>query len=881
MLLLLPAAICLQAQDRSHTKTNDIGIYDNLYDIYKQIAKHRTDTMCILLSDSMRRLAIAQHDKRAVAMSWAHPISYWMNKHNGTKVEYHVKQLMKASEEAQLWSFYYHALSQKNIFLVRHEHTSEALQLAEQTREKAYATNNRNGIYTAHMMLMTIYIHLVLYDRAIAEGLKAIDTEIGLPDNKFGSTLARLTECYMHKFDWQGCLDIIKRYEKYVKNDRSMLKINEARAVSYYFLGNKAEYNKWKKIVNEEYEKIGKGQTIGSTQVLELIKYLEDGNKQKSYDVLNKNTSAFYDTYYWGKWGRRFNAPEQVDTAIGILYKSTFNVLERLYQTDVKKYGLQLENSNLERHNAELEMEHRQLLLNNQNLELHNQNLSLEQRMLLLQQSQDSDKLEKVGLRNKYLEEQTKHNTMRDKLLQQQKAEELHRQRVLWASLLGVAVLLGILAFYFAARRNNRRLQKANTILGNQKRQLEESIEALQAANNANDAKTSFLFNMSHDIRTPMNAIIGFRDLLEKHQDNPERRADYLKKIDESSHVLLSIINNVLEMARIEKGTIVIEETPVLLDDYIDTVCNIFSGMMSQKGLRFTHSIDTIHHHICCDTTKLQEVYSNLLSNAYKYTNAGGTVDFSIAEVPSDSEGYVMLKSTISDTGIGMSSDFLPHLFEEFSREVTSTESKIEGTGLGMPIVKRLVELMHGTITVESEQGRGTTFTINLPHKIADSNTQQSHTRSTLGDLISENATDTQHPSPDIQHPSLAGRRILLAEDNELNAEIATELLEDMGITVERAEDGSIAVDMVQRADSGYYDCILMDVQMPAMNGYEATKAIRALNDSQKAAIPIIAMTANAFEEDKRNAIAAGMNGHIAKPIDPAIVIQTITKAIR
>ena len=873
-MMLLPAAISVQAQDRSRTKTNDIGIYDNLYDIYQQVSKHRSDKMCLQLSDSMRHLAIAQHDKRAIAMSWAHPLSYWMQQKDDKKVDYCVKQLMKTSEDAQLWSFYYHALLQKNVYLLRQGKNSEALQLAEQTRQQAYATNNRNGIYTAHNMLMAIYQGMTLYDRAIAEGKKAIEAELGLPDNKFGITLQRLVDCYTDKHDWKGCLDIISRYEKYVKNERSMLRINEARALSYYFLGNMTEYNKWLNIVEDGYKKIGKPHNYGIPRLLEFVKYMEEGNKQKAYNVLDKNGSAFNDTYYWGKWARRFNGPEQADTAINILYISSFFKLDRLYQTDVKKYDLQLQNSNLERHNAELEMSHQQLLLNNQNLELHNKNLSLEQRMLLLQQAQDSDELMTMGLRNKYLEEQSKHQAVRDKLLQQQKAQELRNQRMLWASILGAAVLLGILAFSIVAHRSNKRLTKANETLGKQKRQLEDSIVALQTANNANDAKTSFLFNMSHDIRTPMNAIIGFRDLLEKHQDDPERRADYLKKIDESSHVLLSIINNVLEMARIEKGTIVIEETPVMLDDYVSTICNIFSGMMSEKGLTFKHSIDVIHHHICCDTTKLQEVYTNLISNAYKYTPAGGTVDFSISEVPSDRDGYVMLRTTIADTGIGMSSDFLPHLFEEFSREVTSTESKVEGTGLGMPIVKRLVELMEGTITVESKQGHGTTFTVTLPHKIADSTaTTATAIDTTYGDTMATAAATTDH---------LSGRRILLAEDNALNAEIAMELLqEDMGLIVDHAENGQIALDMLQHADSRYYSCILMDVQMPVMNGYDATRAIRALDDKEKAAIPVIAMTANAFEEDRRNAIAAGMNAHIAKPIDPDIVIKTITKVMR
>lgn len=443
------------------------------------------------------------------------------------------------------------------------------------------------------------------------------------------------------------------------------------------------------------------------------------------------------------------------------------------------------------------------------------------------------------------------------------------------------AVIIAIISVLFLKSLSSmKKTKQLNSELKTHQKQLSEAYEdqkdhleeiallntelewAKTQAEAASSAKTSFLFNMSHDIRTPMNAIMGFRDLLEKHIDEPERRADYLRKIKDASKVLLSIINNVLEMARIEKGTVVVEEVAMNTKNFGISIFSVFSEMMAEKNIEFTHEDLVVHHNVYCDPTKMREVFMNLLSNAYKYTKPGGKVHVRLRELPSDREGYAFFETSVSDTGIGMSAEFLAHIFEEFSRENTTTANKIEGTGLGMPIVKRLVELMGGTIRVTSEKGVGTTIVVTLPHRIANE---------------SENA----EPENVVTDETVfEGKRILLAEDNDLNAEIAEEILTSAGFMIERAEDGAICYEKIVSSDKGYYDLVLMDIQMPNMDGYQATRAIRALADKEKANIPIIAMTANAFEEDRSKAVNVGMNGHIAKPIDVTELLRELAKVL-
>lgn len=385
------------------------------------------------------------------------------------------------------------------------------------------------------------------------------------------------------------------------------------------------------------------------------------------------------------------------------------------------------------------------------------------------------------------------------------------------------------------------------------KRELEQE-EALRQekikAEKANEAKSIFLFNMSHDIRTPMNAIVGYSQLMKKELTNP-KLIHYQEMIEQSSKLLLSIINNVLNMARVESGKMELDENYEVIGNISQLVCSAFAAEASRKNIELNIVVNVEHKHIIVDSTKMQEILSNLISNAIKYTSAGGKVTIDTKELPYDKEGYVLIQTKVSDTGIGMSEEFLPSLFELFTRERNTTLSKIPGTGLGMAIVKNFVDLMNGSIEVESELGKGSTFTITIPHKIANKDY-------TNRNIESSNEFDN----------NIVGKRILLAEDNELNAEITTTILSEMGFEVKAVEDGILCVNEIQHQPANTYDLILMDIQMPNMDGYKATHCIRRLSQPEKANIPIIAMSANAFEEDKKKAFDVKMNDYITKPID-------------
>ena len=385
-------------------------------------------------------------------------------------------------------------------------------------------------------------------------------------------------------------------------------------------------------------------------------------------------------------------------------------------------------------------------------------------------------------------------------------------------------------------------------------------------AEEASKAKSRFLFNMSHDIRTPMNVILGYTELLKENIDDNSphgvlKNQDYLMKIHTAGNFLLSLINNVLEMSRIESGKLELNEKPCRRADVNQRLGIIIGERMERKNIHFSFTDNVQTQVMYCDELKISEIYLNLLSNCIKYTPEGGSITLVSDELPHPKEGWTTIRCVISDTGIGMAPEFVPHIFDDFSREHTATESKVVGTGLGMSIVKRLVDLMHGTITVESELGKGTTFTLITPHRIADEQLPTSEVKQDYPDQFN-------------------GCPLLMAEDNELNAEIATELLEDYGFHITWVKDGQECVERMQNEPAGTFRLILMDIQMPRMNGYDATRAIRALSDSKKASIPIVAMTANAFEEDRKNAFKAGMNAHVSKPIDMPLLLRTIASLI-
>ena len=424
---------------------------------------------------------------------------------------------------------------------------------------------------------------------------------------------------------------------------------------------------------------------------------------------------------------------------------------------------------------------------------------------------------------------------------------------------------LSIIVIILVLLRKARKAEAAAKLAANDTQKLNEKLEiALKKAEDASLAKTSFLNNMSHDIRTPMNVILGYAQLMENElngKDIPEA-LEHLEKLQQSGNLLLSIINNVLDMARIESGRMEIDENYCRIEDVWKSLFAVFDEKARKKNISLHYTMNVEHEHVLTDVTKVKEILVNILSNAIKYTPAGGSVMVYVDELPCDESGYMIVRIRISDTGIGMSQDYLTKIFEAFTREKNTTKSKIAGTGLGMSIVKNYVDLLGGTIDVESELGKGSTFTVTLKHRIADE-------RYYVKKHIEEPGTGNE---------ILEGRNILLAEDNDLNAEIAEEILERAGLRIERVENGIQCVNRILKMPAGTYDMIFMDIQMPQMDGYKATRTIRNLPDKDKACIPIIAMTANAFAEDKRKTMEAGMNAHLSKPLNVPELMDTIRK---
>ncbi len=427
---------------------------------------------------------------------------------------------------------------------------------------------------------------------------------------------------------------------------------------------------------------------------------------------------------------------------------------------------------------------------------------------------------------------------------------------------------LSIISIIFVLLRKARKAEAVAKLAANDTQKLNDKLEiALKKAEDASLSKTRFLNNMSHDIRTPMNAILGYAQLMEdelKGKGLPET-SEHLEKLQQSGTLLLSIINNVLDMARIESGRMELDENYCRIEDVWKSLFAVFDEKAMKKNIVLHYAMNVEHEHVLTDVTKVKEIFVNILSNAIKYTPAGGSVMVDIDELSCDESGYMIVRISVSDTGIGMSQDYQTKIFEAFTREQNTTKSKIAGTGLGMSIVKKYVELLGGIINVESELGKGSTFTVTLKHRIADESYY-------VKEYIEESGTGSE---------ILEGRNILLAEDNDLNAEIAEAILERAGLKTERVENGIQCVKRIMEMPTGTYDMILMDIQMPQMDGYKATQAIRNLPDKDKACIPIIAMTANAFEEDKREAIAAGMNGHIAKSIQVDKLLSMLAEVIR
>lgn len=418
--------------------------------------------------------------------------------------------------------------------------------------------------------------------------------------------------------------------------------------------------------------------------------------------------------------------------------------------------------------------------------------------------------------------------------------------------------------------------QSIDAIIAKERETQKKLAQALEKAEQSNRAKTIFFNSMSHDIRTPLNAIVGCTSLAISHIDDIQEVKKYLSKINTASNHLLSLINDVLDMSHIESGTVKIEKAPIYLPDVLKDLQSIVQSNSSAKHLELHADIKNIvHKDVVTDKLRLNQVLLNILGNAVKFTRPGGNIYFKVRELENAEEGYAKYEFRIKDTGIGMSSEFIEHIFEPFTREQTATVSGIEGTGLGMSIVKNIVDMMNGTISVKSRQGIGTEFTVILQFKVSDQPVKKE-----MEALARPEQTENVRQEKNLED-LFQGKRILLVEDNLLNQEIAVELLKEVGFILDTAEDGIIAVEKMQKARPGQYDLILMDIQMPLMDGYEATRQIRKLENPEMAGIPIVAMTANAFEEDRQKALDAGMNGHVSKPIDLGKLLEAVKKVLK
>ena len=436
------------------------------------------------------------------------------------------------------------------------------------------------------------------------------------------------------------------------------------------------------------------------------------------------------------------------------------------------------------------------------------------------------------------------------------------KHNLLTVSIVSIVTVLIVMTVILVLLRKARKAEAIATRAAIHTQELNEKLQvAVEKAESANNAKSTFLFNMSHDIRTPMNAIIGYANLASRHIDDPERLKRYMNNIQACGQNLLSLLNDVLDLARIENNKTEMEYVISDIGADFETWVMMFLNQAEEKKQTINKTKHLLYPYVYVDVSHLSEIFINIISNAIKYTNTGGVINCDISQTPGKKNGWCDVIITVKDNGIGMSDQFLKHIYEPFERERNSTISRIEGSGIGMGIVKRLVELMDGSVDVQSKIGEGSAFTVTIPCKIASKE-----------ESIAKRDKGTHDKA------SLVGARILVVEDNDINAEIATELLEEEGCIIERACNGVECFDMLEKADDLHYAMILMDIQMPVMNGYEATTKIRRMKNQSKAQIPIIAMTANAFTEDKQMALDVGMNDHVSKPIDMNILVPIMMR---
>lgn len=675
------------AQKNTTTKNNAAGIYDNLYDMYREINRHRNDSTCISLSEKMRTQAYRQGDKRAVAMSWAYPLSYYMKLDDDKDFFQAADNLMKTSEEAGLWSFYYHAYSQKGIYYLSKKLYAESLELSEQAMKKAYADNNQNGIYTSHLMLARAYSALGLYSRAAHEGLQSIEQEIDLPDTNFGNALNFTAMQYVKENRWQALYDLLNKWEDKVNSPAIKARNVHLKAVACFWLNKMPEYNKYKEEARKQAVQNRFLDSEYSVILLKAVDCFEQGKLDDAEHIakslgLPEEFLILAQVYKErGDTKKLLEMQKEKD-----VYMS--DLIEKQFSTELRKYDLQLQNHELSLNNKALQLEKNQLALNNQNLALSNQNLELQQSVLEMEEAKVKSSLEQSELKNKNLQLQKEQAEAEAKLQISEREAEVGFIRTLWGFVVAIVVLVFVVLLLIITRRSNVKLKKSN-----------------DALEKASQMKTMFVQNMSHEVRTPLNAICGFSQLLSDpdmaQMLTDEEKLEYGKIIASSTDMLTTLVNDILDLGDIENGTYRINKTKMQVNEICQKAFKTVEHRVN-PNVKFTFETDMNDDYtIDSDPSRVQQILVNFLTNAIKHTDKGSIV---LKAVPS-ANGHVTF--SVTDTGEGVPLEKSEAIFQRFEKLNTFKQ----GTGLGLFICRSLAGCLGGTVYLDTtHQGPGARF---------------------------------------------------------------------------------------------------------------------------------------------------------------------------